>query len=230
MWLITQYMATSLYSLKVPTATSSGGKTLLGPTPYALKMALLDIACRTQGVRHGQDIWPVLCDLRVAYYPPERAVVSKLFTRILKPNRNPPPPLARSIGYREYVYFAGPLGIAFAALEDTDVPAWLPDLAAHIAYLGKRGGFVQPTALPKTTDTLPASYIRLNPREGQASFDRRGILQLMDDCGPRMTFDHASIYSGKRLTVGQQRIRCPIVLPYRMARTSKGYTLYERLD
>jgi len=230
MWLITQYVATSLYSLKMSAATSSGGKTLLAPTPYALKMALLDTACRAQGVRYAKHVWPTLRDLRVAYSPPERAVVNKLFTRVLKPNRKPPPPLARSIGYREYVYFAGPLGIALSAPEDEGVPEWLPQLTAQIAYLGKRGGFVQPTGIPQASDTLPRGYVLLNSPRGQTHFDRRGVLQLMDDCGPGMTFEHASIYSGTRVRIGQERISSPVVLPYQMARTSKSYALYERLD
>ena len=43
MWLIAEYEAVTLFSLKLSTATSSGGKTLLVPTPYALKMALLGV-------------------------------------------------------------------------------------------------------------------------------------------------------------------------------------------
>ncbi len=46
MWLTSEYVATALSSLKASSATSSGGKALLAPTPYALKMALLDVACR----------------------------------------------------------------------------------------------------------------------------------------------------------------------------------------
>ena len=46
MWLIAEYQPVSLFSLKNSLATSSGGKSLLVPTPYAFKMALLDAACR----------------------------------------------------------------------------------------------------------------------------------------------------------------------------------------
>ncbi len=46
MWLIATYQPTSLFSLRPANATTSGGKTLLTPTPFALKMALLDAAIR----------------------------------------------------------------------------------------------------------------------------------------------------------------------------------------
>ncbi len=42
MWLHCSYEPVSLYSLKLSAATSSGGKTLLAPSPYAVKMALLE--------------------------------------------------------------------------------------------------------------------------------------------------------------------------------------------
>ena len=47
MWLLAIYEATTLFSLKTSDATSSGGRTLLAPTPYAIKMGLLDAAYRS---------------------------------------------------------------------------------------------------------------------------------------------------------------------------------------
>jgi len=44
-----------------------------------------------------------------------------------------------------------------------------------------------------------------------------------------MTFDHADIYSAKRITLGKERILRHVVLPYRLARSSRGYSLYERI-
>jgi len=49
MWVIATYQSTSLFSLKPATATASGGRTLLVPTPYAIKMALLVVACLLVG-------------------------------------------------------------------------------------------------------------------------------------------------------------------------------------
>src|SRR5271154_1804731 len=47
-WLVFRYRPAALFSLKTSRATSTAGKTLLTPTPYAVKMAFLDVA-----LRHG---------------------------------------------------------------------------------------------------------------------------------------------------------------------------------
>jgi hypothetical protein len=52
-WLIARYQPTSLFSLKHGDATSTGGKSLLVPTPFAIRMALLDAAIRTEGIAAG---------------------------------------------------------------------------------------------------------------------------------------------------------------------------------
>ena len=45
-WLVSEYEPTALFSLKISLATSSVGKTLVIPTPYSIKMALVDAAFR----------------------------------------------------------------------------------------------------------------------------------------------------------------------------------------
>src|SRR5208283_5541149 len=45
-WLVANYAPTALFTLKISMATSSVGKTLVVPTPYAIKMALVDAAFR----------------------------------------------------------------------------------------------------------------------------------------------------------------------------------------
>jgi len=53
MWMIARYLPVAPFSLKPAAATSSGGKTLLVITPYAIKMALLDVAIRIMGITGG---------------------------------------------------------------------------------------------------------------------------------------------------------------------------------
>jgi len=233
MWLIADYQPVTLFSLKNSLATSSGGKSLLVPTPYALKMALLDAACRVWGVSQAEAAWPTLRDLPMAVSLPERAVVTNLFTRILKPRRSQPGPgspdagpLGRTIAFREYVWAEGELSVALDVQKD-DLK--VSDLLLQIDYLGKRGGFMQILRPPQLLDALPDSFIRLNP-DDPTTFDSRGLMQVLDDCGPKMTFEQANVYSGKRVRVGAERILHHVVLPYRLTRSSKSYSLYERLD
>lgn len=232
-WLIAEYQSTALFSLKPAWATSSGGKSLLTPTPYALKMALLDAACRTAGVAAAKEAWPWLRDLTVALQPPERVVVTNLFTKILKPRRAPARPgtqhagpLGKTIGFREYVHFDGPLGIALGGtlIDPARLGGWL----VQINYLGKRGGFVQILDPPALVETLPPEFIVVDG-DPTRPFPADGIMQQLDDCDASLTFEKADIYSGKRIRLGRERILHHVVLPYRLARSSRGFTLYERI-
>ncbi|MGA9351862.1 MAG: hypothetical protein WBW48_24085 [Anaerolineae bacterium] len=233
MWLIAEYQPTALFSLKPAWATSSGGKSLLVPTPYAVKMALLDAACRTAGVAVAKEAWPWLRDLSVALRPPKRVVVTNLFTRILKPRRTPAKPgtqhagpLGKTIGFREYVYFDEPLGIALGqTLTD---PARLEEWLLQINYLGKRGGFVQLLGPPMPVEMLPPEFIVVDG-DPTRSFPANGIIQQLDDCDSSLTFEKADIYSGKNVKLGKERVLRHVVLPYRLVRSSKSFSYYERI-
>ena len=85
MWIMARYLPVAPFSLKPVNATSSGGKTLLAPTPYAIKMALLDVALRTLGVAEGERLFPFLRDLAVAIDLPRDLVVMKGFSKIRRP-------------------------------------------------------------------------------------------------------------------------------------------------
>lgn len=236
MWFVTTYQPVSLTSLKMSMATSTGGKSLLLPTPFAIKMALLDAAIRSAGVTRADHIWPLIRDLPIAIRGPERIAVNNTFTKILKPDRNKAPdpdtgllpPMLRTIAFREYVQWQGSVQIAIATEEGDETP-W-PQWLTQIHYMGKRGGFVQATAAPDRIAELDDSFALLT--EESDAFTLDGTLQLMDDCGPKMTFAHADIYSGKNISLNKPngRILRPVVLPYRVERSSRGYTLYRRIE
>lgn len=233
MWCIAEYEAVTLFSLKLSAATASGGKTLLIPTPYALKMALLDAACRTAGVAQAERWWPLIRGLRVGMLLAERAVVTNLFQKVLKPRRKPAKlhdpeagPFQRTIGYREYVQLVGPWQLALGGDLPTPYP-WLEGLLLNLSYLGKRGGLIQLKAAPRWEATLPSGFVELTAPS--ASFPFQGTLQVLDDCAPTLTFEKANVYSGKSVTLGKERMMRNVILPYRLARSSKSFTLYERL-
>ncbi len=235
MWLIAEYEAVTLFSLKLSSATASGGKTLLVPTPYALKMALLDVAYRTLGVAQAEDLWPQIRDFSVALRPAPQAVVTNLFQKVLRPRRNPigfdepdAGPFQKTIGYREYVQLVGPLGVAFGAVNGVQVEQ-LVGLLLNINYLGKRGGFVQLLPPPQCVEELPDGFVEATA--DQAVFTLNGALQVLDDCTDTLTFAKADIYSGERIKMGKERITRNIVLPnYRLTHSSKSFSLYERLE
>ncbi len=236
MWTITTFQPVSLISLKVATATSTGGKSLLLPTPYALKMALLNVVIQQAGLAKGVAMWPAIRAGKLALLGPERIAVTNTFTKILKPMKGKPTldeetgltrGMINTIGFREYVQWQGELQIAFAPGDDTEQALWAQWLTS-IQYFGKRGGFVQAVDIDQVAEGLPATFTPID--QTAEAFLLQGTLQLMDDCAADLTFEQVDIYSGKNLRTGKDRLLRPIILPYRVARSSRGYTLYERID
>jgi hypothetical protein len=230
MWVAADFTATTLFSLRLSTATASGARTHLLPTPYTIKMALVDAACRLDGVNIAQANWDWLRGAVVALRPAERVVVNNTFIKVLRPRRGEASEgsadagfFGRTIAYREYAQIDGSFGIALEVEHDDHadrLQRWLP----MIQYLGKRGGFVQMVSEPAVWGSLSTDYLLLDgaPRP----FDLDAILTQLDDAGDELTFDRANIYSGEKMTLGKHRVFRTVALPYRMERSSRGYTMY----
>lgn len=240
MWTVAYYTPTALFSLKAAAATSSGGKTLICPTPFAIKMALLDAALRTLGLSEGKRLWPEIRDVRLKLALPDRVAVINTFTKIVRPKKHGPSddhgiglmtPLGSTIAYREYVSFGGTIGLAAQLTNGDSLSPVLAGVFMQVNYLGKRGSFMQllrrPAEVAEVEVAAEQGWILLT--EDQISFRFGGTLQMLDDCGPKMTFEQADIYSGKRITLGKERLLRHIVLPYGLTRSSKSYSLYERI-
>ncbi len=250
-WLHATYLPVGLFSLKSALATSSGGKTLLVPTPYALKMALLGTVIRQRGVGVGQHLFPLLRDLRVALRVPERLIVINSFGRVRRPWEAPKQkgadtgqaieraraqgiyPWTSTIAYREYVQFGGQLSFAFGPYTERDPARVLEETVAPlllgINYLGRRGGFVQLAEPPTLVEGLPDGY-RVLTDEAPSGYADGWLLQVLDDCGPTLTFEQANIYSTEKITLGKGRVLRHVPLPLRLVRSSRGFSLYERID
>lgn len=236
MWYVAEFQPTTFFSLRPANATTSGGKTLITPTPFAVKMALLDVAIRLYGRTAGETWFPRLRDLQVAVRLPDHLMVINTFIKILRPHKagikdtfgtGLAGPMGNTIAYRELVQFGGSLHLA---IHDESQKGKLPpleNLLPQIHYLGKRGSFMQFVGLLQI-DTLPKVFTLLNPETGKP-FSASGLLQLLDDCGPKMGFAHADVYNEKTIAVGKEngRLLKPVVLPYRPVRSSKAFTLYE---
>ncbi len=169
-WLIARYQPVALFSLKHGEATSTGGKTLLIPTPFAIRMSLLDV--QHYGIEEGgnaEEFVSLIGSLKIAIKPPNFAVVNGSFGKIrAKPERpdrekTSERAMTPSIAFREYVFWKGELGIAFGGSNQTlqKIIPWL----LNINYLGKRGGFIQLVSKP----------VCLNTAEGDASPTRLSL-------------------------------------------------------
>ena len=161
-WLIAEYCPVTLFSLKLGEATSTGAKTLLVPTPFAIRTALLDAAIRTQGVAAGPAAFEAIKGLRLALRPPERVVVTSLFAKVLKPQRSDKPgrkgAMQRTIAFREYAHLKGSLELALTG--DESAMTAIEPLLAQVNYFGKRGSFFQFVAPPKQIETASIAFDR----------------------------------------------------------------------
>jgi hypothetical protein len=241
-WLIARYQPTSLFSLKHGDATSTGGKSLLVPTPFAIRMALLDAAIRTEGIAAGPQAFERIKSLRLAIRPPSHAAVASIFVKVLKPEREAEArgrAMAQTIAFREYVHLAGELALAFGG-EDKALVAIRPWLM-QVNYFGKRGSFYQLLAPPQRvaaeSGELPEGFLPfpghdLLSGKPPGSFPL-GLIQRVDEWGAPLRFEQADIYNRDRrasIMVGKERIRVDVILPYRMVRASRGMALYERFE
>lgn len=234
MWYVNTFQPVSLISLKIATATSTGGKSLLLPTPFAFKMALLNVIIQDAGLAQGRLHWEAIRDGDVAIHGPEQIVVTNTFTKILKPMKDKPSldqesgltrSMINTIGFREYVQWHGEFQIAFRPGVDQsgEWERWL----TMINYIGKRGGFIQASGECEQCNNLDETFVHLG--QTMTGFSLNGTMQIMDDCSPKLTFEQVDIYSEKNMRTGTDRILRHVVIPYRLVSSSRGYTLYRRL-
>ncbi len=250
MWLITEYRPATLFSFKIGVATSTGAKTLFLPTPFAIRTALLDAAIRTRGKESAEEVFDALKPLRIAASPPERVVVTNLFAKVQKPTRakgkkgddegekddeeEQGKPMTPSIAFREYAHLDGTLALAFEG--STDALKFIEELAPQVNYFGKRGSFFQWMDRVRYEPELPAGFTRLD--EGMAFENGKitnnvpaafplGVIQLMDDWGEALTFEKVNVYSDAPIRIPKDRVRRSVVFPYRLSRSSRGFSYYE---
>lgn len=232
MWLIAYYKPTGLFSLRSSATTNMGGKTLLVPTMYAVKMALLDVAYRAGYT--VDSLFGVIRDLTIRFSPPNRAVVTHSFVRMLRKDRSGNSEFISAPVYREFVHFDGVLAIAFllGARENEQVThsreaeEVLMHLLPLVNYFGKRGSFFQFLSVEKADELGSEFSFVVGDRRTNLPGDH--ILQYLDDMSPTMTLQRANTYSSAAVRLGKDRVFVPVAIPYRLAATSHGYSAYVR--
>ena len=191
MWLEIEYVPTSLFSFKDIKATNTAATSLLFPTPFGVKMALISEAIKMFDLEKGRNVFKLIKEREIKYNLPEEAVVNKTFGRINdlrnKIGRSKP-------AYREYVYFNGSLKLAIntddLSQEEIDL---LKLLFVRINYFGKKGSFMQ-FKKAKKTDNLNDNYLKLMI-EGEIDFNFKSIIQQTEDIPSDASFEAINIYN-----------------------------------
>jgi hypothetical protein len=228
-WLVLDYLPTSLFSLKISSATNKGGKTLFVPTPYSIKLAFVDAAFRAGGETLAKEIFDSLKGLDIRLSPPDRLYVLNTFIKILDESREETSdPYQSTIAYREHCFYQGILEIAIGLANcSQDIKEKLIEVAAHINYFGKRGSFFQfneSMTIPK----LPSGFtVKSTDNEGNIS--QYGVVQPLDDLGELDSedlFDRINTFSSKKIERNKHRVFVLTYIPYKMEKSSSNYTAY----
>jgi CRISPR/Cas system-associated protein Cas5 (RAMP superfamily) len=214
------YKPTALFSLRDSSSTSSGAKSLLLPSPYAIKMAFLSQAISLGGENFGKDkkSFEIIRDANIAYHITGSFCVNNCFVKIQKQREKEP--FKATVSFREYVHLNDKIEIIFTVHENlySENIRFLKQYLFRINYFGKRGCFFQ---FVKYCD---------NPSEPNVYFfdDKKlspGLLQEYDDFEHDLTFDKVNSYSNATTN----RCKHLLILPLKRGNSSKSYTIYKSL-
>ena len=228
-----KYMPTNLFSLKDSNSTNSGAKALFLPSPYAIKMAILN-----QAITIGGDLdalkakkskeFGYVRDAKINFHVLKGSnfCVNNSFVKILKikeDKRNKKDRAAgipfesgftQTVAFREYIFLSHPLEIIFE-VETEEGKTYLQQYLHKINYFGKRGCFFQfleYSDIPNEANVQPF----------QAKLALSGILQEYDDFDEKSTFDNVDSFSSTT-TKRQKKIW---ILPLKLVNSSKSFSSY----
>ena len=218
-----KYLPTTLFSLKASGSTNSGAKTLFLPSPYSIKMAILNQAITVGGElaeleKRGSKAFSYVRDTQISFRIEENSFfsVNNSFVKILKPAREGGG-FSQTVAFREYLYLSGPIEIIFDVAEE-EQKQYLTKYLHKINYFGKRGCFFQ---FVEYSDNPSESNVNeFNPKNIAI-----GVLQEYDDFEKQSIFDNANNFSNSKA----KRKKGIQVLPLNSINTSKAFTVYKSL-
>ena len=231
-WLMVRYLPVSLFSLKASSASSGVGRTLLVPTPYSCKMALLD-AGLSSGLIDGDDAAEKLvlrlCEAAVRVGVPEQAVVTHTIIKIRQEPKKATEGVAYtpSIAYREFVHFSGEMVLAWDLQTlDREAAESICALAPLVRYLGKRGSFFQFVGFVRGAALDNRFTTTLGVLGSSELVPNRAHIAWLDDFGPEMSFDVLNSYSKTPIKREKHRRFVQTVVPLGRVNVGPGFSHY----
>lgn len=215
------FQPTTLFSLKESNSTNKGAKSLFLPSPYSIKMAVLNQAITIGGdlpkleEKKSQE-FGFIRDSKISFYIPESSsfCVNNSFIKIQEPVREGSG-FKPTISFREYVFISDSIEIIFE-VPTVEAKNYLLTYLYRINYFGKRGCFFQFLGF---NDNPPEANVKpFDVKNGMA-----GILQSYDDFDEKATFDSVNNYS----SANSKRKRLILVLPLSVESSSKSFTQFE---
>lgn len=219
----TIYQPTALFSLKDSNSTNSAAKSLFLPSPYTIKMAILNQAITCGGElkffeEPNSEKFEFIKECKIDYHLAEGSnfCVTNSFVKILKPKRNGEG-FMQTVTFREYVFLSHPLEIIFE-VNSENAKSFLKKYLYRINYFGKRGCFFQ--FLKYSDSPNPSNVVSLND-----NLLIEGIFQNYDDFTNETEFKNANTYSSN----SAKRISEIKLLPVKRMSSSKSFSHYKLL-
>jgi hypothetical protein len=230
-WLVADYEPTALFSLKISLATSTVGKTLVVPTPYAIKMALVDAAFRCRYPEADcAALLKSLIPLALRISPGSTALVTHTFVKVRQESRDSDPlrPYTSTIAYREISFHGDSWQWAFdLAAGDDALAQWLVGLLPHISSVGKRGSFIQFRGLSRRLE-LGNNFTQPIQMTAAWSPPPRAHVVPLDDFGPEADLETLSSFTTKRPKRDKHRRFVDTIVPIGIVNSGPGFTEYRR--
>ena len=207
----------TLFSLRDSNSTSSGAKSSLLPSPYAIKMAFISQAISLGGVDFNNiEKFKVIRDAKISYHIDGDICVNNCFVKIQK--KRDKEPFKSTISFREYVYMNGYLELIFDVSGQADVD-FLKQYLYRINYLGKKGcfyQFIKYNDIPNMANVEPFN-MNMNKFSG-------GVIQEYDDFASNLSFDEVNSYNSNTKTNRDKEL---LILPLKIKSSSKSFTMYK---
>lgn len=230
MWLEITYRPTSLFSLRKSDSTNTSVKSLIAPSPYSIKMALLNSIITFDSLVKAQNYFNTIKNLEIQYNLSNFICVNNCFVKIqkephsTKKKSNPNLAFATSVGFREYIYYNDVVKFAIKAENEKDA-YFLNKYFRLINYFGKRGSFFQYINSKIIKENiLPCvytTYFEIN----KLGVGIDGLLVKMDDFDSKAKFEDVNTYSSKKV----KRDEKIYLFKYEQVKAGKKFTLYKQV-
>lgn len=218
-----KYLPTTLFSLKDSNATNSGAKSLFLPSPYAIKMAILNQAITIGGdlaqlEEKKSKVFGFIRDARISYYIEDNSFfsVNNSFVKILKPAREGGG-FGQTVAFREYIFLSHPLEIIFD-IDSDEQKEYLKKYLHKINYFGKKGCFFQFVEYNDNPSEPNVSDFNVNQLAS-------GVLQEYDDFASNCSFDKINNFS----SAPNKRGKRILLIPIQKVSSSKSNSIYNYL-
>lgn len=211
------YIPTTLFSLRDSACTASGAKSLFLPSPYAIKMAIINQVLTIESQDYFDkhiDKFDIVKNLRINYRVSGYLTANNCLIKIQK-KRDQNSDFNSTVSYREYIYASEPLEIIFDTDSDKSVK-FLKKYLYRINYFGKRGcyfQFLRYSDSPSLPNVQPFDIHKIIP----------GIIQEYDDINKKMKFENVNSYSQKKVIRDKKRLVIPLI----RESFSKSFTKYK---